>query len=78
MVQMNLLAIQTPPMAGMDVTAAAELVTGSWRLERCDNFDEYLRELGINVVLRKLAAIVTPTVTFGKNPNGDGDKWHME
>jgi fatty acid-binding protein 4 len=39
---------------------------GSWKLESCDNFDSYLKELGINIVLRKLASLAIPTVIFSK------------
>ena len=48
---------------------------GSWKFVSCDNFDEYLKELGINVVLRKLAMLANPTVIFWEN-EADG-KWNM-
>lgn len=38
------------------------LYCGTWKFVSCDNFDNYLKELGINVVLRKLAAIASPNV----------------
>ena len=37
-----------------------------WKFVSCDNFDDFLKEMGINVVLRKMAAIANPTVAFEK------------
>ena len=37
---------------------------GSWKYVSADNFDAFLKELGINVVLRKLASLANPTVVF--------------
>ena len=37
---------------------------GSWRLMSSENFEAYLKELGINALFRKLAFLVTPIVTF--------------
>ena len=45
---------------------------GSWRLVSSENFEAYLKELGINVVLRKLAFLVTPTVTFSSQLQDGG------
>ena len=47
---------------------------GSWKLVSCDNFDAYLKELGINVVLRKLAMLANPTVIFSEDTAG---RWCM-
>ena len=41
---------------------------GSWRLFSSENFEAYLKELGINALFRKLAFLVTPTVTFSIGP----------
>jgi len=35
---------------------------GTWKFVSCSNFDGYLKELGINAVLRKLAALANPTI----------------
>ncbi|XP_052072546.1 sodium/calcium exchanger regulatory protein 1-like [Mytilus californianus] len=37
---------------------------GKWKLDRSENFDEFLKELGLNIVFRKLAGAATPTVEF--------------
>jgi len=37
---------------------------GSWKFEKCDNFDEYLKALGISAPLRKLALLTSPTITI--------------
>ena len=52
---------------------------GAWKFVSCDNFDDYLKELGINAVLRKLATLANPTVSFEfqKDENGK-DKWTMK
>ncbi len=46
---------------------------GSWKFVSCNNFDSYLKELGVNVMLRKLAMLANPVVTFSK----DGIQWTM-
>ena len=48
---------------------------GSWILEKSDNFEAYLRELGINIVMRKLAFLVVPTVVITTDQDGN---WSME
>lgn len=37
---------------------------GKWKLDRSENFDEFLKELGLNIVFRKLAGAATPTIEF--------------
>ncbi|TGZ68235.1 hypothetical protein CRM22_004371 [Opisthorchis felineus] len=39
---------------------------GSWKLCESQNFDEFLRELGVNFFIRKAASTSKPTVTFDK------------
>lgn len=34
---------------------------GKWHLEECSNFDAFLKECGINAILRKVAGALTPT-----------------
>lgn len=46
---------------------------GSWRLVKNENFDGYLKELGINVVLRKLAAITVPTLVISADGKEEED-----
>ena len=50
---------------------------GSWKFVSCENFDDFLKEMGINVVLRKMAAIASPTVTFEKILKDNKEIWTM-
>ncbi|XP_005185799.2 probable fatty acid-binding protein [Musca domestica] len=40
-----------------------------YKLDKSENFDEYMKELGVGMVLRKMGNTVTPTVELKK----DGD-----
>lgn len=51
----------------------AKLV-GSWDLESNDNFDEYMKALGVGMVMRKMGNTIKPTNVFSL----DGDKWTMK
>merc|ERR1712212_1394097 len=52
-----------------------EQFLGSWKLLKSENFEDFLKELEIHYVKRKLAFLVIPTVVFGKDKNG---LWFME
>lgn len=39
-------------------------------MESSDNFDEFLKAQGINIVKRKLAPLANPTLTFSEDENG--------
>nr|WPK49584.1 FABP1 [Echiniscus sp.]WPK49599.1 FABP2 [Echiniscus sp.] len=54
---------------------ASDLVVGKYKLESSDNFDEYMKSIGVGMVTRKLGASATPTVTITKE--GDG-KYRMK
>merc|ERR1712215_126160 len=43
-------------------TSEMEKYFGTWKFISCDNFDEYLKALGIPAPLRMLAGITSPTV----------------
>ena len=43
------------------------MITGIYDYQSSVNFDNYLKQLGVNYVLRKLAALASPTVTIGTN-----------
>merc|ERR1711973_122572 len=43
---------------------------GSWKFVSCDNFDDYLKALGIPFPLRKMAILISPTITISKEPDG--------
>jgi len=42
------------------------LAEGVYQLGSAHNFDAYLAELGVNLLLRRLANMVTPTVTVSR------------
>ncbi|OTF74944.1 Group 13 mite allergen-like protein (Lipocalin), partial [Euroglyphus maynei] len=44
---------------------------GKYQLESSENFDEFLKELGVGFILRNLAKTTTPTIEVVK----DGDYW---
>jgi fatty acid-binding protein 3 len=48
--------------------------TGKYKLTSSENFDEFLKELGVNFVMRNLAKTSTPTVEITK----DGDQYSMK
>ena len=41
-----------------------EVYCGTWKFVECNNFDEYLKGLGIPAPLRMLAGITSPTITI--------------
>ena len=47
-----------------------ETFLATWKFESSDNFDEYLKALGISAPLRKLAGLTSPTVTIKKMEDG--------
>jgi hypothetical protein len=48
-------------------------LVGTWDLESSENFDEYMKAIGVGLVQRKMAATLKPTVIL----SNDGDKWSM-
>ncbi|OWF48080.1 Fatty acid-binding protein, adipocyte [Mizuhopecten yessoensis] len=60
-------------MADSETQAALEDVVktigGVWVLVRNENLDEYLKEIGVNFVLRKLAAAASSTMTITREDN---------
>ena len=51
----------------------------SWKFESCNNFDAFLKDLGVNVVLRKLAMAAKPTVIISRrNIEGEEDLWTVK
>ena len=49
-------------------------LVGTWDLVESENFDEYMKELGVGFVTRKAAANIKPTVTI----TNDGNKWCLK
>lgn len=46
-------------------------LVGTWDLVESENFDEFLKELGVNFVTRKAVTVLKPTVVI----SNDGSKW---
>ncbi|NWR62497.1 FABP4 protein, partial [Bucorvus abyssinicus] len=40
---------------------------GTWKLLSSENFEEYMKELGVGFATRKMAGVAKPNVTIGKN-----------
>ena len=49
---------------------------GTWKFEKCDQFEEYLKALGISAPLRKLALLTSPTVTIKQTAPGHSNSSH--
>nr|WPK49588.1 FABP1 [Cornechiniscus lobatus] len=49
---------------------AADPVVGKFKLETSNNFDEYMKSIGVGLVTRKLGAAATPVVTVTKEGEG--------
>ena len=48
----------------------------SWKVESHTNFDAFLKDIGMNVVFRKLAQANRPTVTISRRQiEGEEDLW---
>ncbi|CAJ0948882.1 unnamed protein product, partial [Mesorhabditis belari] len=48
-------------------------LVGKWDLVSSEGFDEYLKEVGVGLMTRKIASNLKPTLIFEKN----GDEWSM-
>ena len=46
-------------------------LVGSWKLTTSENFDEFMKHLGVNFLTRKVGNTTKPTVTWSV----DGDQW---
>ena len=46
-------------------------LVGSWELISSENFDEYMKEIGVNIMQRKIAATIKPNVII----SNVGDNW---
>ena len=53
------------PVGGSD-RPHANLAEGTFTLGPTHNFDAYLAELGVNILLRNLASLANPTVTISR------------
>ncbi|XP_069135990.1 LOW QUALITY PROTEIN: sodium/calcium exchanger regulatory protein 1-like [Argopecten irradians] len=41
-----------------------EDLVGKWKMDRSENFDEFLKAVGVNMLLRKMASLGKPTMTI--------------
>jgi fatty acid-binding protein 4 len=48
-----------------------ETILGNWKLTNSENFDEYMKEIGVNFAMRKIGGATKPNVRFELN----GDEW---
>lgn len=46
---------------------------GRWRMETSENFDEYMKAVGVGMMLRKTAGALKPDIVFSI----DGDTWKL-
>jgi ketosteroid isomerase-like protein len=49
-------------------------ITGSYKLTKSENFEEYMKAIGVGLVMRKMAATATPTTEITQN----GDDWNIK
>ncbi|KAL3984917.1 Lipocalin / cytosolic fatty-acid binding family protein [Acanthocheilonema viteae] len=53
--------------------SVAEKFVGTWTLVESNNFDAYLKHIGVGVIMRNLAKSLKPALTF----TVDGNKWKI-
>nr|WLG17454.1 fatty acid-binding protein C [Brachionus koreanus] len=49
-------------------------LNGTWVLEKSENFEEFMKELGVGLILRKVGNTVTPTLIISNN----GNEWSIK
>jgi fatty acid-binding protein 3, muscle and heart len=52
----------------------ANSFVGDWKLESSENFDNFMKELGVGLVLRKMASATKPNVKITIN----GNEWTLQ
>jgi len=57
-----------------ELTASQKELIGKWELEGSENFDAFLKELGLNAAVRALASKVKPKAII----NIEGDAWTIK
>lgn len=53
---------------------APDVMIGKWKLTKSENFDEYMKAIGVGMILRNMANLATPTVEIVKV---DDDTWNL-
>jgi hypothetical protein len=51
-----------------------EQLNGTWALESSENWEEYMKEVGVGLIQRKAAAAITPTAIISNN----GNEWRFQ
>jgi len=52
----------------------ADAFIGSWNLQSSENFDEYMKAVGVGAIMAKLGSTAKPTLIISV----DGDTWTMK
>ncbi|XP_076453036.1 sodium/calcium exchanger regulatory protein 1-like [Babylonia areolata] len=52
----------------------ADFAVGTWNLNHTENFDEYMKAVGVGMVMRKLGGTLRPTQEISV----DGDTWDIK
>lgn len=52
--------------------ATLEQFIGRWKMIKSENFEEFMKEIGVGLITRKAAAHLKPTLEI----LFDGEKWH--
>ncbi|XP_063448907.1 sodium/calcium exchanger regulatory protein 1-like [Mytilus trossulus] len=52
----------------------ADLALGTWNMAESHNFDDYMKALGVGLVMRKMANMAKPTIEISV----DGDTWTIK
>jgi len=52
----------------------ASAFVGTWNLQSSENFDEYMKAVGVGAIMAKLGSTAKPTLII----TVDGDKWLMK
>ncbi|CAO4376122.1 unnamed protein product [Caenorhabditis nigoni] len=53
--------------------SSSDSFVGHWKFVKADNFDEFMKEIGVGLIIRKLAAHMQPTIEV----YSDGETWHI-
>ncbi len=64
------MAEKASTMTDSAAVASNSHITGSYYFKSSENFQDYLKELGVSYVLRSLAGLASPVVTISKNCDG--------
>ncbi|CAD6190982.1 unnamed protein product [Caenorhabditis auriculariae] len=60
--------------ASRNLVAMASAIEGRWKLVDSDNFDEYMKEVGVGLITRKAAGALKPTIEI---KHVGGDTWQI-